>query len=83
MASSPRGICVNSYHNQSGFTVVAVNTTLFAAQNAAKVIATSATEADTLIHAPLAHLWLVTLHPFDDGNGRISRAVGDVALVRA
>jgi len=38
---------------------------------------------DTLIHAGLAHLWLVTLHPFDDGNGRISRAVGDMALARA
>ena len=36
-----------------------------------------------LIHAGLAHLWLVTLHPFDDGNGRISRAVGDMALARA
>ncbi|MDO0514765.1 Fic family protein, partial [Escherichia coli] len=33
--------------------------------------------------AGLAHLWLVTLHPFDDGNGRISRAVGDMALARA
>ena len=38
---------------------------------------------DALIHAALAHLWLVTLHPFDDGNGRISRAVGDMALARA
>ena len=38
---------------------------------------------DALIHAGLAHLWLVTLHPFDDGNGRISRAVGDMALARA
>ena len=38
---------------------------------------------DTLVHAGLAHLWLVTLHPFDDGNGRISRAVGDMALARA
>ena len=38
---------------------------------------------DTLIKAGLAHLWLVTLHPFDDGNGRISRAVGDMALARA
>ena len=36
-----------------------------------------------LIHAGLAHLWLVTLHPFDDGNGRISRAVGDMTLARA
>ena len=38
---------------------------------------------DALIKAALAHLWLVTLHPFDDGNGRISRAVGDMALARA
>ena len=38
---------------------------------------------DALIKAGLAHLWLVTLHPFDDGNGRLSRAVGDMALARA
>ena len=38
---------------------------------------------DALIKAGLAHLWLVTLHPFDDGNGRISRAVGDMVLARA
>jgi Fic family protein len=38
---------------------------------------------DPLIHAGLAHLWLITLHPLDDGNGRISRAVGDMALARA
>lgn len=38
---------------------------------------------DALIKAGLAHLWLVTLHPFDDGNGRISRAVGEMALARA
>nr|WP_295774626.1 Fic family protein [Rhodoferax sp.] len=38
---------------------------------------------DAVIKAGLAHLWLVTLHPFDDGNGRISRAVGDMALARA
>jgi Fic family protein len=36
-----------------------------------------------LVKAGLAHLWLVTIHPFDDGNGRISRAVGDMALARA
>ena len=47
--------------------------------NAAPVTPTS----DAIIHAGLAHLWLVTLHPFDDGNGRISRAVGDMALARA
>ena len=36
-----------------------------------------------LLRAGLAHLWLVTLHPFDDGNGRIARAVGDMLLARA
>ena len=38
---------------------------------------------DALIKAGLAHLWLVTLHPFEDGNGRLSRAVSDMALARA
>ena len=38
---------------------------------------------DPLIKAGLAHLWFVTVHPFDDGNGRIARAVGDMALARA
>jgi Fic family protein len=38
---------------------------------------------DALIHAGLAHPWLATLHPFDEGNGRISRAMGDMALARA
>ncbi|CAN0625155.1 protein of unknown function [Burkholderia multivorans] len=36
-----------------------------------------------LVKAGLAHLWFVTLHPFDDGNGRIARAVGDRFLSRA
>lgn len=36
-----------------------------------------------LVKAGLAHLWFVTLHPFDDGNGRIARAVGDLFLTRA
>lgn len=43
----------------------------------------AAPKGDAIVHAGLAHLWLVTLHPFDDGNGRISRAVGDMALARA
>ena len=43
----------------------------------------AAPAGDALIKAGLAHLWLVTLHPFDDGNGRVSRAVGDMALARA
>lgn len=40
-------------------------------------------DPDGVIKAGLAHLWLVTLHPFDDGNGRIARAVGDMALARS
>lgn len=38
---------------------------------------------DPLIKAGLSHLWFVTLHPFDDGNGRIARAIGDMALAKA
>jgi len=38
---------------------------------------------DPVIKAGLAHLWCVTIHPFDDGNGRIARAVGDMALAQA
>jgi Fic family protein len=40
-------------------------------------------EEPPLIKAGLAHLWFVTLHPFDDGNGRIARAIGDLWLARA
>jgi Fic family protein len=36
-----------------------------------------------LLKAGLCHLWFVTLHPFDDGNGRIARAIGDLLLARA
>lgn len=36
-----------------------------------------------LIKAALGHLWFVTVHPFDDGNGRVGRAVGDLLLARA
>jgi len=35
-----------------------------------------------LVRAGLAHLWFVTLHPFEDGNGRVSRAIGDLMLSR-
>lgn len=38
---------------------------------------------DPLIKAGLAHFWFVTLHPFEDGNGRIARAVADMLLARA
>lgn len=36
----------------------------------------------TLVRAGLAHLWFVTVHPFDDGNGRVARAISDLALSR-
>jgi Fic family protein len=39
-------------------------------------------DLDPLLIAGLAHLWFVTLHPFDDGNGRIARAIADMALAR-
>lgn len=42
-----------------------------------------ATNEHPLIRAGLAHLWFITLHPFDDGNGRIARAIGDLLLARA
>jgi Fic family protein len=40
-------------------------------------------QLDPVLKAGLAHLWFVTLHPFDDGNGRIARAIGDMALARS
>ena len=39
--------------------------------------------ADPLLIAGLAHLWFVTIHPFEDGNGRIARAIADTALARS
>ncbi len=38
---------------------------------------------DPVLHAGIAHLWFVTIHPFEDGNGRIARAIADMALARA
>ena len=38
---------------------------------------------DGVLRAGLAHLWLVTIHPFDDGNGRIARAIADWQLARS
>ncbi|MEM7620473.1 MAG: Fic family protein [Pseudomonadota bacterium] len=38
---------------------------------------------DPVLKAGIAHLWFVTIHPFEDGNGRIARAIGDMALARA
>lgn len=39
-------------------------------------------ELDPLIRAGVAHFWFVTLHPFDDGNGRLTRAITDLALAQ-
>lgn len=41
------------------------------------------TNLDPVLKAGVAHLWMVTVHPFDDGNGRIARAVTDLQLARA
>jgi Fic family protein len=38
---------------------------------------------DAVIKAGIAHLWFITIHPFDDGNGRIARAIADMQLGRA
>jgi Fic family protein len=40
-------------------------------------------DVDPLLTAGLAHLWFVTIHPFDDGNGRIARAITDMVLSRS
>jgi Fic family protein len=40
-------------------------------------------DIDPLLTAGLAHLWFVTIHPFDDGNGRIARAIADLVLSRS
>ena len=40
-------------------------------------------DTDPVIRAGIAHLWFVTIHPLEDGNGRIARAIGDMALARA
>lgn len=40
-------------------------------------------DTDGVLRAALAHLWFVTIHPFDDGNGRIARAISDMALARS
>lgn len=38
---------------------------------------------DLVLKAAVAHLWFVTVHPFEDGNGRIARAIADMALARS
>ncbi len=40
-------------------------------------------DIDLVIKAAIAHLWIVTIHPFQDGNGRIARAISDMLLARS
>ena len=40
-------------------------------------------ETDLVLKAAIAHLWFVTIHPFDDGNGRIARALTDMLLAQS
>jgi len=40
-------------------------------------------DLDPILRAAIAHLWFITLHPFDDGNGRLARAITDLALAQA
>ena len=42
-----------------------------------------ADRTDLVLKAALAHIWFVTIHPFDDGNGRIGRAIADMMLARS
>jgi Fic family protein len=43
----------------------------------------AAPETDLVVKSALAHFWFVTIHPFEDGNGRIARALADMLLARA
>lgn len=45
--------------------------------------ANSEQKIDSVLKAAITHLWFVTIHPFDDGNGRISRTITDLFLARA
>ena len=40
-------------------------------------------EVDPVIKADVAHFWFVTIHPFEEGNGRVARAIADLFLTRA
>jgi Fic family protein len=40
-------------------------------------------DSDLVLKAALAHLWFVTIHPFEDGNGRVARAIADMSLARS
>lgn len=57
--------------------------TLPSAMNAFLAWFNAPPDVDPVIKAGLAHLWFVTIHPFEDGNGRIARAIADMALARS
>jgi len=40
-------------------------------------------DIDPVLFAGLAHFWFITIHPFEDGNGRIARAIADMALAKS
>ncbi|MFA4945616.1 MAG: Fic family protein [Lentisphaeria bacterium] len=42
----------------------------------------SGDQLDGLVRAAVAHFWFVTIHPFEDGNGRVARAIADMALAQ-
>ncbi|MBF0105724.1 MAG: Fic family protein [Deltaproteobacteria bacterium] len=43
----------------------------------------SPSDLDPVIKSAIAHLWFITIHPFDDGNGRLARAIADMQLARS
>ncbi|MBF0363611.1 MAG: Fic family protein [Oligoflexia bacterium] len=43
---------------------------------------TRSDKVDGIVRAAIAHIWFVSIHPFDDGNGRIARAITDMALAQ-
>ncbi len=43
----------------------------------------AASDMDPVLKSALAHFWFVTIHPFEDGNGRIARAIADLMLARS
>jgi len=52
-------------------------------QNFIKWFNTCTHDIDPVLKAGIAHLWFVTVHPFDDGNGRIARTIADMQMARA
>ena len=43
----------------------------------------NSTDTDPVLKAAISHFWFITIHPFDDGNGRIARAITDMQLTRS